>query len=195
MSVRTADLKPCAHSGASTPRGNGASHRPHALGPPSGAKTRWGEAVSASRIRPRPRRGHLSSTDAATTRRPLEWLRRSLRGSHGRMHWRQSLAANGQPVVAGLVLRCDAPRAPATRRRQSLQWRREALALTRDALTGTRQTRRAPQVRQQGHTKPQRPPSENQGRRSNIRRSKKYDPRFAPHFRPSLTHILWRRRW
>ena len=30
LPVRAADLKPCARSGASTPRGNGASHRPHA---------------------------------------------------------------------------------------------------------------------------------------------------------------------
>ena len=30
MPVRVADLKPCARSGASTPRGNGASHCPHA---------------------------------------------------------------------------------------------------------------------------------------------------------------------
>ena len=30
LPVRVADLKPCARSGASTPRGNGASHRPHA---------------------------------------------------------------------------------------------------------------------------------------------------------------------
>ncbi|MDD4061917.1 MAG: hypothetical protein PHW08_14615, partial [Kiritimatiellae bacterium] len=28
--MRVADLKPCARSGASTPRENGASHRPHA---------------------------------------------------------------------------------------------------------------------------------------------------------------------
>ena len=33
-----ADLKPCIRSGASTARGNGASHRPQAFGPPSGAK-------------------------------------------------------------------------------------------------------------------------------------------------------------
>jgi len=37
----------------------------------------------------------------------------------------QALRAAGQPVVAGLVLRNAAPRAP---RWQSLSWRREALA-------------------------------------------------------------------
>jgi hypothetical protein len=42
-------------------------------------EARWGEAVSASRIRPSPRRGRLGSPDAATTRRPR------------------------QPVVAGLL--------------------------------------------------------------------------------------------
>ena len=72
LPVRAGDLKPCIRSGASTARGNGASHRPQAFGPPSGAKQRWGAAVPASRIRPRPWRGRLSCTDAATTRRPWQ---------------------------------------------------------------------------------------------------------------------------
>ena len=85
LPARAAVLKLYARSGASTPRGNGVSHRPHApaadaspaagaqpSGLPVGAKQRRGAAVPASRIRPRPRCGRLSSTDAATTRRPWQ---------------------------------------------------------------------------------------------------------------------------
>jgi len=65
-------------------------------------QARWGDAVPASRIRPRWRHGRLRSSDAATTRRTVEWPRHSLQDTHG-CGARQYLAAHGQPVVAGLV--------------------------------------------------------------------------------------------
>ncbi len=56
------------------------------------------------RLPPPGQRSFVTSTDAATTRRPFEWLRHSPRGLARACVWRQFFAANGQPVVAGLVL-------------------------------------------------------------------------------------------
>ena len=56
------------------------------------------------RLPPPGQRSSVTSTDAATTRRPFEWLCHSPRGLARACVWRQFFTANGQPVVAGLVL-------------------------------------------------------------------------------------------